>query len=284
MKKVAVISGKGGTGKTTISAMIHAIEGDVVADCDVDAPNLHILLQPEIIKTEDFVESEKAVIDPEKCNLCGLCYELCRFEAIIKKDGYYIDEQRCEGCAFCFNACPEKAIKMVKSKTGNIYTSKTRFGYMVHAVLEPGEENSGKLASEVRERAEKIASEEGFEFVIIDSPPGVGCPVMASLTGVNWAIVVTEPTLSGLSDLIRVIDLTKHFKIKSFVVVNKYDLNESMTSKIEEWCSKNGIKFVGKIPYDENIAKSMSSLDFPFKGESADRISEIWSTIREEVA
>ncbi len=281
MKQVAVISGKGGTGKTTFAAMVHAVEGGVIADCDVDAPNLHILLQPEILKKEDFVASEKAFIVAEKCIACGLCYELCRFKAII--DGYRVDEKRCEGCALCFNACPEKAIEMRKVKTGEIYTSKTKYGYMVHAKLKPGEENSGKLASEVKKRAEKLAKESSTEFIVIDSPPGVSCQVMASLTGVDAAVVISEPTISGLNDLTRVIELVKHFRIRAFVVVNRYDLNESMAAEIKRWCIENDVEFVGSIPFDEDLVKQISTLRFPFRGRAASKIVEVWASIKEDL-
>ncbi len=280
MNKVAVVSGKGGTGKTTFAAMLHAIEGCVVADCDVDAPNLHILLQPEVIEKEDFVAGEKAFIG-ESCNACGICYELCRFEAIVPGERYRVDERRCEGCALCYYACPQKAVEMRKVKNGEIYVSKTAYGFMVHARLLPGEENSGRLASEVRRRAEELAKRNGYEFVIVDSAPGVGCPVMASLTGVDAAVVITEPTASGFADMLRLIQLLDHFRIKPFVVVNRYDLNKEVTIKIEEWCRGNGVEFGGKIPYDEELVRQMSELRFPFSGRAAEMIAECWKNIKE---
>ncbi len=281
MKQVAVISGKGGTGKTTFSATIHALEGGVIADCDVDAPNLHILLNPKILKAEDFIATKKAEIVQDKCSGCGLCYELCRFGAISAEDGYFVDEKKCEGCAFCFNVCPEKAIEMRDVKTGDIYFSETQWGYFVHARLKPGEENTGRLVTEVKNRAKKVAEENSSDFLIVDAAPGVGCPVIASLTGVDAAIIVTEPTASGLSDMARVIELCEHFKIRPFVVVNKYDLNEDVTLKIEEYCSENGIEFAGRVPFDERIPEQIANLSFPFSGKAAEKMVECWKKVKE---
>lgn len=280
MNQVAVISGKGGTGKTIFSATIHALEGGVIADCDVDTPNLHILLNPTILEVEDFVASKKAEILSEKCSACGLCYELCKFGA-ISPDGYFVEERKCEGCAFCFNVCPEKAIEMKNVKTGEIYFSKTEWGYFIHARLKPGEENTGRLVTEVKNRAKKVADESGSEFLIIDSAPGVGCPVMASLTGVDAAIIVTEPTASGFSDMMRVIDLCEHFRIKPFVVVNKYDLNVEIALEIEKYCSENGVEFAGRVPFDEKIPEQIANLNFPFSGKAAEKIVECWKKVNE---
>lgn len=281
MKQVTVISGKGGTGKTTFSATIHAMEGGVIADCDVDAPNLHIILKPQILNSEEFIASKKARILRERCSGCGLCYELCRFGAVELDDGYSIDEKKCEGCAFCFNACPEKAIEMEETKTGDLYTSKTKWGYFVHARLKPSEENTGRLVTEVKNRAKEIAERNGNEYLIVDSAPGVGCPVMASLTGVDAAIIVTEPTASGLNDMMRVIDLCEHFKIEPFVVVNKYDLNENVTAEIRGFCEDKGIEFVGAIPFDEMIPKQIANLEFPFRGKAADKMEKCWKKVKE---
>jgi MinD superfamily P-loop ATPase len=280
MKQIAVVSGKGGTGKTTFVAMLHSIEGGVLADCDVDAPNLHILLNPQILKKEDFIAAKKAYIT-DRCTECGLCYDLCRFDAIEVNECYRVDEQRCEGCALCYNACPEKAVEMREAETGKIYISKTQFGFFVHALLHPGEENSGRLVSEVKERARRIAEEKGSKFLFIDSAPGIGCPVISSLTGVDAAIVVTEPTFSGLSDLRRVIKLAEHFRVDVFVVLNKYDLNKPVASKIEEYCRLNGVKFAGKVPYDREMIEQVSNLEFPFRGLAAEKIVENWLKIKE---
>lgn len=283
MKQIAIISGKGGTGKTTFSATIHVLEGGVIADCDVDAPNLHILLKPQIVTSEDFIATKKAKIIQERCSRCGLCYELCRFGAVRLEldNGYIIDEKKCEGCAFCFNACPERAIVMDNAKTGDLYISKTEWGYFVHARLKPGEENTGKLVTEVKNRAKKIAEENDAEFLIVDSAPGVGCPVIASLTGVDAAVVITEPTFSGLSDMKRVIDLCDHFKIKPFVVVNKYDLNTDFAGKIKTFCEENGVEYAGNVPFDEAIPEQIANLRFPFSGKATEKITECWKKIKE---
>ncbi len=281
MKQIAVISGKGGTGKTTFSAMIHAIEGGVVADCDVDAPNLHILLQPEIIKREEFRDTKKARIIQDRCSQCGLCHELCRFGAVMVNGEYWIDEKKCEGCSFCYNACPERAITMDVVKTGDIFISKTKWGHFIHALLKPGEENTGKLVTEVKDRAKKIAERSGEDFMIVDAAPGVGCPVMASLTGVDAAIVVSEPTMSGMSDMLRILSLCEHFKIEPFVVVNKYDLNKDIAAEIEKFCRENEIEFVGDIPFDKSIPEQMAYLKFPFEGKAAEKIIESWKKVKE---
>ncbi len=282
MKQITVISGKGGTGKTTIAAMFYALSNSVIADCDVDAPNLHILLKPKIIEELDFFGMKKAVIT-DSCTQCGLCYELCRFGAVISDDEYSIDVSRCEGCAFCYNACPEKAIEMIENKSGKLFVSKTKYGYFVHAMLNPGEENSGKLVSEVKMKAKEIAEKEGVEYLIVDGAPGIGCPVIASLGGADTALIIAEPSMSGLNDMARVIRLCEHFKIKTFAVINKYNLNERMATEVEYYCKNNSVDILGKIPYDENIVKQISNIEFPFKGNAADKIAEIWNRLKEVV-
>ena len=225
--------------------------------------------------------TKKARIIQEKCSACGLCHDVCRFGAVVAEDSFYVDEKRCEGCAFCFNVCPEKAIEMEDVKTGDLYISKTDWGYFVHAKLKPGEENTGRLVTEVKSRAKEIAEEEGVDFLIVDSAPGVGCPVMASLTGVDAAVIVTEPTASGLSDMLRILDLCEHFRIRPFVVVNKYDLNLDVTSEIENYCSENSIEFAGMISFDETIPEQIANLSFPFSGKAAHEMVKCWKKIKE---
>ncbi len=280
MEQIAVVSGKGGTGKTTFSSLAHTMIR-VVADCDVDAPNLHILLSPEIEKKEDFFSARKAVVNGELCTSCGLCRELCRFGAVQLDElgKAVIDGRKCEGCAFCYNVCVAKAIEMVEVKTGEIYLSKTKWGKLVHALLKPGEENTGKLVTEVRERAKIVAEEVDSEYVVIDSPPGIGCPVMASLANVRAALVVTEPTMSAMSDLERILSLCKHFRVKPFVAVNRYDLNKSVTSKIEEFCDESGVEVLARIPFDGSLAEQVSNLSFPFTGKAADEILKCWDKL-----
>ncbi len=286
--RLTVISGKGGTGKTTVTAqlgyILSRIRKIVIADCDVDAPNLHLLLKPEVVEEKPFFGLKKAKIG-EKCTSCGLCYELCRFDAVIEDNGTYrVDEARCEGCALCYNACPEKAVEMVEGERGKVFISNTEIGKFVHAVLYPGEENSGKLVMEVKELAKAEADKEGAAAIIVDGAPGIGCPVIASLANTDVAIVVTEPTLSGLSDMVRILELTEHFRIRSSVVINKYDLNDEISRKIEDECERRGIEVLGKIPYDEKIPEQISMLRFPFKGKAAKEIEKVWERLRESLS
>ncbi len=273
MKQLVVISGKGGTGKTTVTSVFATLAECVIADCDVDAPNLHILLKPEIKEVIPFKGLKKAKIVEEKCERCGLCMDLCRFDAIyVEDDKFKVDVSRCEGCGFCHRACPSEAIEMVSEERGKIFISKTEYGDFVHALLEPGEENSGLLVSEVKRIAKKIAEENGVDLILIDGAPGVGCPVIASLSNVNVAVIVAEPTLSGISDMERILQLTRHFRIESFVVINKYDLNIEMSKRIEEFCKHEGIDVIGRIPFYEDIPMMIANLQIPIK----DEIVEVW--------
>ena len=273
MKQLVVISGKGGTGKTTITSVFATLAECVIADCDVDAPNLHILLKPEVKEVIPFKGMKKARIIDEKCERCGLCMDLCRFDAIYFEDGQFVvDDVRCEGCGFCYRACPSQAIEMVSEERGKIFVSKTAYGDFVYALLEPGEENSGLLVSEVKKVAKKIAEDSGVDLILIDGAPGIGCPVIASLSNVDLALIVTEPTLSGISDMERVLSLTNHFKVKSLVVVNKFDLNADMTKEIEEFCKEMDVEVIGKIPFYEDIPMRIANLQIPTK----DEIVEVW--------
>jgi len=255
MKQIVVISGKGGTGKTVITASFASLaKSKVMADCDVDAADLHLLLHPTIRETHEFSAGKTALIDQQQCTQCGKCEEVCRFEAIVN---YLVDPISCEGCGVCFHICPEKAIKMVDNRSGKWFVSETRHGPFVHAKLGIAEENSGKLVTLVRQNAKLIAEEEKKDFVIIDGPPGIGCPVIASMSGVDIALIVTEATLSGIHDLERVAGVAHHFGIKSLVCINKYDLNLIVTRKIEEYCRGNSIQLVGKIPFDVSVTKAL---------------------------
>ncbi|MGB3113344.1 MAG: ATP-binding protein, partial [Candidatus Omnitrophota bacterium] len=233
MKQIVVISGKGGTGKTVLTASLAALaKNKVMADCDVDAADLHLLLKPSIKERHEFKSGATAFIDKRLCTECGRCVAVCRFDAV--SEDYAIDPVACEGCGFCYYACPVNAIKMQENATGEWYISDTRFGPLVHAKLGIGEENSGKLVTLVRQKAKEIAEKQRFDWVIIDGSPGIGCPVIASLSGVDFALVVTEPTLSGLHDADRVIKVARHFNIPVKVVINKYDLNVDMTNRIKD--------------------------------------------------
>lgn len=253
--EIAIISGKGGTGKTTVCAALGTIAQDVVmADCDVDAPDLHILLKPSIRSTKPFVASQVAVIDETLCTNCGACEDACRFHAITDSK---VDPIACEGCGVCSLVCPENAIKMIDRQSGNIYESDTRIGQMIYAKLLPGEGNSGRLVTEVRKLSTKIADEQHLSTVLIDGSPGIGCPVIATVTGITLGVIVTEPTMSGIHDMQRVIDLLKRFRVKATVIINKYDLNLENTIEIERYCQANDIEALGRIKFDPVMTKSM---------------------------
>lgn len=259
MNEIAIISGKGGTGKTVLSAAFATIgKNVVVADCDVDASNLYLILLPKDYHSERFVTGYKAVIDYDICTNCGKCITYCRFDAIknINKK-VVISEIDCDGCMLCSRICSLGAVSMVKSDNSFWYTGDFRNGKMIHARLAPGEENSGKLVNVVREQTRKVLKEMGSEIIIIDGPPGTGCPAISSITGVNKAVIVTEPTCSGFHDMKRILDLTAGFKIKSYVVINRYDLNEEVTKQITDWCLSNGYVVLGKLPFDTRVVDAM---------------------------
>lgn len=256
MKQIVVISGKGGTGKTVITAALGALaDNKVMVDCDVDAADLHLLLQPAIKERHEFRSGKTAVIDQGLCSRCGRCVEVCRFNAI--KPGYTVEPFSCEGCALCSHICPAKAIRMEENVAGEWFVSDTKYGPFVHAKLGIAEENSGKLVAKIRQVARDIAKRDKLDYVIIDGPPGIGCPVIASLTGVDHALVVTEPTLSGLHDAGRVMEAAKHFNVPVSLVVNKYDLNPEMTGQIERYCTGQGITVVGRIAFDKTVVEAM---------------------------
>ncbi len=282
MKQIVIISGKGGTGKTILTAAFASLAKNAVfADCDVDAADLHLLLQPEVLEPHEFKSGLTAIIDGQVCERCGKCFDVCRFDAISQD--FIIDSIFCEGCAFCSYICPVKAIKMEENISGEWFISKTRFGPMVHARLGIAEENSGKLVSLVREKAKEVAIEENRDLIIIDGSPGIGCPVIASLSGVDYAIVVTEPTLSGLHDAKRVIEVGKHFKIKTKLIVNKYDLNADMAANIELFCRNNDIEVLGRIPFDKHIVDAMvegKTVTEYKDGRAKEDIIKIWEKLK----
>ena len=259
MMEIAILSGKGGTGKTSLSAALATINHQtVVADCDVDTANLYLILQPENYIEEKILTGHKAVIDYSSCNQCGLCIDYSRFDAIAYVNGRVtISETACDGCKLCSRVCPLQSITMIPSDKSCWYIGNYRNGKMIHARLAPGEENSGKLVNVVREQARNTAKESGWGIVIIDGPPGTGCPVISTLTGVNKVIAVTEPTRTGFHDLKRIVDLTKEFNIPTYIVVNKYDLNENMTDEILVWCSEMGLPVIGKISFEPQIVEAM---------------------------
>jgi MinD superfamily P-loop ATPase len=282
MKQLAVLSGKGGTGKTTITASFAALARNaVVADCDVDAPDLHMLLHPKIVKTQEFRGSKLATIDEAKCTKCGLCREKCKFNAIT--ENLQIDPVSCEGCGVCTLVCPTNAITMVERVSGNAYISKTKYGFMSHALLNPSESNSGKLVTLVRQNAKILAEKERADLVIIDGPPGIGCPLIASITGVDAGLVVTEPTMSGIHDLERALKLLAHFGVLSLACVNMYDINVDNTEKIVCFCKENGIEVVGKIPFNTVVTEAMVNgktvVEYSPESDVAKEIKNIWKKV-----
>jgi len=285
VRQIVIISGKGGTGKTVITGAFASLaKNKVMADCDVDAADLHLLLKPSIKEKHEFRSGKTAVIDKKKCTKCGKCIEICRFSAI--SEDFFVDGVSCEGCAFCSFVCPVGAIKMEENVSGEWFISDTRFGLMVHAKLGIAEENSGKLVSLVRKQAKELADTNKADWVIIDGAPGIGCPVIASLSGIDCAVVVTEPTLSGLHDAERVVSVAKHFGILTKLIVNKYDLNMDMTEKIAQYCKDNNIDLIGKIPFDKSVVESMVSGKTIMEhttGHAKEEIEKAWQVLQEKL-
>jgi MinD superfamily P-loop ATPase len=258
IKQLAIVSGKGGTGKTTIAAAFASLAKDkVMVDCDVDAADLHLLLQPRTLTQEKYFGGRSPRVDLDKCTRCGLCTDICRFHAI---DNGVLDKVSCEGCGFCSHICPETAIVMEEAFSGDWFVSETSYGPFVHARLGIGEENSGKLVTVVRKKAVEIAKEKNLGFILIDGPPGIGCPVTASLTGVNLMLAITEPTLSGIHDLERILKLSGHFNIPSMVCINKFDLNLENSAHIKSYCEQNGSRVIGHIPYEPKVVDALVNI------------------------
>jgi MinD superfamily P-loop ATPase len=263
MHELAVISGKGGTGKTSLTASLAVLAGrSVIADCDVDAADLHLLLSPRVRERHDFRSGNEAAIRIQNCTDCGTCLSLCRFGAVGRKNGpagkavFTIDPAACEGCGVCVRFCPQRAIDFPERLSGEWKVSDTRCGPMVHAQLNIAAENSGKLVSTVRREARRIAGEEDLSLILVDGPPGIGCPVIASITGATQVLIVTEPTVSGEHDLERVLALARHFRIPAAVCVNKWDLNGGMTEKIEQKARLSGARITGRIRYDPSVTSA----------------------------
>ena len=280
MKEIVVLSGKGGTGKTSIVASFAALApSKVLADCDVDAADLYLLLSPAVKEENEFWSGQVAFIDEEKCTECGLCQEVCRFGAI---EDFKIDPVSCEGCGFCCQVCPVDAITMKDSMAGHWFISNTKYGYLSHARLGIAEENSGKLVALVRQNAKSIAEKEGLDYIITDGPPGIGCPVISSLSGASLALLVTEPTLSGIHDLERVIAVCHHFGIPVIVCINKYDINEENTRQIEDYCLDRGIEMASRIPFDnvvtEAIVHGLPVVEYS-EGKITQEIGSLWQHI-----
>lgn len=287
MKEIVIISGKGGTGKTSFAASFAYLEKEnaVIADCDVDAANMHLLLDADFRYREDFYSGEVAVIDEEACMNCGECKEVCRFDAItVIDDQHRVDPIACEGCWYCSRICPVEAIDMKTQKIGDFYLSTTKAGSdLVHAKLGFAAENSGKLVTKVKTEAKKLALANKKEFLIVDGSPGVGCPVISSLSGADLAVLVTEATVSGLHDLKRVYTLVKSFNLKAACIINKYDLNAEVTNKIEAFLQEEHIALAAKVAYDETFAKALSQAKTIIEYSNSDLKTEIeksWQNIK----
>ena len=281
-KQVVVISGKGGTGKTTLTAALAALtKNTVVADCDVDAADLYILLKPEIKQSYSYVGGKKAVIDPVSCTGCSACEIYCRFDAI---HDFKVDPLACEGCGFCYRICPEDAVELKEVLSGYYYESIYTGGDFLYASLEPGEGNSGKLIGEVKKLAMGISEYSQKDWYLVDGPPGIGCPVNASLTGADHAIIITEPTISGFHDLERVVQTVNRFQVSAAVIINKYDLNLNMTKKIEVFALRINMQIVGKIPFDDTVEKALIAgkniIEFE-DSPAAVEIFKIWNEVKQ---
>ncbi|NPV93355.1 MAG: 4Fe-4S binding protein [Firmicutes bacterium] len=285
MKEMVVISGKGGTGKTSVVAAFAAlVENTVFADCDVDAPDLHLVLQPTVLERHEFKSGKTAFIDREACIGCDQCRIVCRFEAI--GDDYQVSKINCEGCGACVHFCPVEAVELRENLSGQWFVSNTRFGPMVHARLGITEENSGRLVTLVRSRAKNLAVEGGKRLLIADGSPGIGCPVIASITGSDLVLVVTEPTRSGLHDMRRINELTRHFAVKTVVCINKSDINPGLASQIEEICIREGLEVVGRIPYDTDVTRAQvagTSIIEYSEGMATQEIKKMWNRINNSI-
>ena len=286
MKELVVISGKGGTGKTSLMAAFASLaENKVLCDADVDAADLHLLMDPDIKESHDFQGGGIAIINPNNCTQCGLCRDLCRWNAI--SEAFEVDPIECEGCGVCVDFCPEEAIDFPIKTCGEWFISNTRFGPMVHARLGIAEENSGKLVALVRQEAKKLAEKNKLDLIITDGPPGVGCPVIASLGAASAVLVVAEPTVSGLHDMERVAQLAAHFKVPVMVCVNKFDLNFDQTEAIEKLAKENNMTIVGRVPFDQVFTESMvqgqTVLEYVGNSKIRSSINEIWLNIRNQL-
>ncbi len=282
IRELVIVSGKGGTGKTSVTAAFASLaQNSLLCDADVDAADLHLLMAPTVQKTTDFMGGSLAEIRAEDCTECGRCRELCRFEAI--SEDYVVDTIDCEGCGVCVDLCPEHAIDFPIQKCGEWYISDTRLGPMVHARLGIAEENSGKLVSLVRQETRKLAETQGLDLILTDGPPGIGCPVIASVGGATAIAIIVEPTVSGLHDMQRVAELAVHFKVPGLVCINKYDLNEDMTEKVEAYALSRNMTLLGRIPFDPVFTKAMiegkNVMEYAPDSVAAEAIKEVWEKV-----
>lgn len=284
MKELVIISGKGGTGKTSIvSAFAALAENKVLCDADVDAADLHLIMAPEILERHDFKGGNKAVIEKDKCTECGLCRQLCRWDAI--NEDFEVDPISCEGCGVCWYFCPEKAIEFPQKTCGEWYISETRFGPMVHARLGIAEENSGKLVTLARQEAKKLGEARGMDLILTDGPPGIGCPVIASIGGASAVLIIAEPTVSGRHDMERVAQLAAHFRVPALLSINKFDLNSDEAKAIEQVATEHNIRVLNRIPFDPAFTKAMvqgkTIVEFDGNSEGNKAVGKMWDQIRD---
>ncbi len=282
MKELVILSGKGGTGKTSLTAAFASLaSGCMLCDADVDAADLHLLMHPDIQKRTDFKGGGVAVIDLQRCTECGTCIEMCRWSAI--GSDFVVDEIGCEGCGVCVDFCPEQAIDFPIKTCGQWFVSDTRFGPMVHARLGIAEENSGKLVSLVCQQARQLAEERGLDLILTDGPPGVGCPVIASVGGATSVVIVAEPTVSGIHDMARAIELCRHFKVPVMVCINKFDLNPDNSATIERMAREGDLPVVGRVPFDQAFTRAMvqgkTLLEFDGAGAAGADLRQVWENI-----
>jgi len=290
MKEIVIISGKGGTGKTTFASSFAYLASDesVIADCDVDAADMHLLLEPKISEIKNFYSGFYAQINTDKCIKCNKCEEVCRFNAIIKLNKeMQVDKLNCEGCGYCFEVCPAKAIELKENKTGKIITSVSRFNTnFVYGKLNTGAENSGKLVAEVKEKAKKLAGYLRKEIIIVDGSPGIGCPVISSISGASLVVIVTEPTVSGIHDLHRIIKVVERFKIPAVCIINKYNINEIHSYEIQNYLTSKNIDVVGKITYSEIFSEAIingKTVAEYSQNKLKHEIEEIWNLIKHKI-
>jgi len=289
MKQFVILSGKGGTGKTSVAASFaHLADSDsvmaVLADADVDAANLELVLSPHILEQHEFMGGNIAWIDLEKCEGCGLCEQVCRFDAIALQAGnYQVDPVVCDGCAACVHQCPTNAIKMEPQLAGHWFRSDSRYGPLIHAALRPAQENSGKLVTLVKQQARLLAMDEQYPLIIVDGPPGIGCPVISAVSGANMALVIAEPTVSGVHDMERALEMTRHFHVPAAVCINKADIFLDGANQIEEYCQKQNIEVMGRIPFDSTVTEAMVRGEpvtaFRPKSPASIAIKQIWQNI-----
>jgi MinD superfamily P-loop ATPase len=288
MKEITVLSGKGGTGKTSITAALASVaESTVFCDNDVDAPDLHLIFNPDIKETNTFYSSWSMTIDTDKCSSCGVCTDLCRFGAIHYNDdkGYLINGFKCEGCRLCERVCKQNAISSERNGNNHWYVSDTRFGKLIHATMQPGEDNSGKLVSQVRKSAREVANQIKAQYIINDGPPGIGCAAISSVTGADAVLIVTEPTQSGLHDIKRLTKLVRTFNTELYVLINKYDINTEVADNIKDYLVEENIELICEIPYNrvmvESVVAGKTIIEYLPNDYISDKIRRVWEVIKQ---